>query len=510
MTSLLQTQPSEASSVGFGAALKPFLARCLTPAWSSILLGLLGFLVSFLGSWIPSPWLDEAATAHIIKYPVADMFQLWQHIDGVFAPYYLFIHFWAKLAGITPLWLQVPSLLAVGVGTGATAATGRAVAGWKGQLFYALCFALLPRITAMGIEARPYAISAAFTALALLAVVKLHQRKSSWYWVLLGLSMIGAVGAHLFAALPVIGLVLVAIVILPKWSRLVLVATSAIAGLTCVPLLIIGLNQQQQVAWIANAPFNIPDQALVEAWFPSRLDPARSPVLASVALGLSLLTALTIVIALIAGRRPLPKARLALAAVPPLLAVGVLWADSIVGSPVVLARYFTSSAPFFAMLLAECLMLLRPYVKQLVAFLLVVGCLVLIVTQREPYAKMPINDYSFIASSLHVQAKNGDGLLIEPSPAPTNTARSAMDLYPQDFARLVDIARPQATPLNYPISVDAPVVDLKTRGPLPSRVWLVAEVHQDSKYAAQLTNLGFKPMSESSGPGHTVTLWTRA
>ena len=83
------------------------------------------------------------------------MVELWKHIDGVFAPYYLFMHFWTKVTGITPFALQVPSLLAVGVGTAAMAATGRAVAGAKSQLFYAACFALLPRVTAMGIDRTP-------------------------------------------------------------------------------------------------------------------------------------------------------------------------------------------------------------------------------------------------------------------------------------------------------------------------------------------------------------------
>ncbi|TQJ33061.1 glycosyltransferase family 39 protein [Arthrobacter sp. SLBN-122] len=509
MTSLIQDRPSRASTAAFGKAPRSFLAECRRPIWSSILLGLLGFLVSFLGSWIPSPWLDEAATAHIIKYSVADMLQLWQHIDGVFAPYYLFIHFWVKMTGLTPFALQLPSLLAVGVGTAAMAATGRAVAGWKSQLSYAACFALLPRVTAMGIEARPYAMSAAFTALALLAVVKLHQGKSARYWVLLGFSMIGAVGAHLFAALPIIGLVLVAIVVFPRRLKLSLVATSVVSGIVCLPLAMVGVHQQQQVSWIANAPFNIPNQALVEAWFPSRLDPRSSLLLASVAVSLSILAALTVLIALLAGQRPLPRARLALAAVPPLLAVGVLWADSIVAEPVVLGRYFTSSTPFFAMLLAECIMLLPVYLKQLIALLLAVGCLVLIVSQREPYAKMPANDYSFIASSLRDQAKRGDGLLIEPSPGGTNTARSAMDLYPSDFGDLVDIAQPHPAPLDYPISVDVPIVGFSTGTPLPSHIWLVTEVGQDSKWAAQLTNVGFKPTSASSGPAHTVTLWTR-
>lgn len=473
-------------------------------------MGLFGFLVTSAGAWIPSPWLDEAATAHIVRYPVTDMLQLWQHIDAIFGPYYLLIHFLVKFTGITPLWLRLPSMVAVGVGTTAMALTGRAVAGGKGQLLFALCFALLPRVTSMGIEARPYAISAAFTALALLAVVKLQRVESRWYWVLLGSSMVGAVAAHLFSALPIMGLVLAAIFTSPVRLRVSLFLTAAAAALVCLPLVFIGIAQKSQVAWIASAPFNIPDQALVEAWFPSSLDPRSDVFLASVSLILSIVAALTIGLALLFGLRPLPKTRLVLAAVPPLVAVAVLWIVSLISEPTVLARYFTSSTPFFAMLVAECIMLLRPYVKQLVALFLAVGCIILVVSERQPYAKTPIDDYAFIASSIHHRAHAGDGFLIEPSTVPTDTARSAVDVYPQDFAQLVDIAEPHGVPLDYPISVDTPVIDLEARATLPSRIWLVTEIHQDSKYAAQLSGLGFKLIVSSDGPTHAVALWTRS
>ncbi|WP_306634408.1 glycosyltransferase family 39 protein [Pseudarthrobacter siccitolerans] len=512
MTSSLRPNPSEAARTENEIIAKPANAIWRRPIASSLLLGLLGLVVSFLGVWIPSPWLDEAATAHIIGYSLGDMAELWRHIDGVFGPYYVFMHFWAKLTEITPFWLRFPSLLAVGVGTAAMAAAGRAVGGWKAQLAYALCFALLPRTTAMAIEARPYAMSAMFTALALLSVVKLRASKSAWYCVALGLSMIGAVGTHLFSALPLLGLITVAVIVLPNRSRIALVVTSALAGLACLPLCILAVQQRHQVGWIATAPFNLTDQVLVEAWFTSRVDPNPSGPfvpLHYVAVVLSILAALTVILALFARRSSLPKTRLAIAAVPLVLAVGVLWGESVIHEPVLMGRYFTSSAPFFAMLVAECLLLLRPYAKQILASLLAFGCVALIISQREPYAKIPWNDFSFVASTVDTQANSGDGLLIETSPVPTDTARSAVDLYPHAFSGLVDIAQPQRAPLTHPISVDPPRVDLSTLAQLPTRIWLVSKVQQDSEYAVQLTNLGFRPASASSGPGHTVTLWVQ-
>jgi mannosyltransferase len=486
------------------------LARCLNAIWSSLFLGLLGFFISFAGAWVPSPWLDEATTAHFISYPFADMAVLWQQTDAVFAPYYIFMDAWVTLTGVTPFWLRMPSLLAVGAGTAAMAAVGRDIGGPKAQLIYAACFALLPRVTAMGIEARPYALSAMFMAFALLSVVKLRQTSSIPYWLLLGLSMVGAVGSHLFSVLPLVGLLGVALILFSRKYRSPLLVTSAVAGLVCLPLVVATLPQKSQLSWIADAGPNIADQALVEAWFTSRwnVHPAGIDVpLHYVAVAVAVVAALTVVIALTVGR-PIPKDRLAIAAIPPALALGVLWGISLLQEPMLLGRYLTSSAPFFAMLLAECCMLLRPRTKQLMASLLVVGCIVLIAAQRQPYAKIPSNDYSFIASALHDQARNGDGLLIEPGLGPVDAASNAKHLYPQEFNRLVDIAQPQPAPLTHVFAADPPLIDITQRS-VPPRIWLVTKIQQDSNYAAQLSSLGFTPTASSSGPSHTVTLWTQ-
>lgn len=485
-------------------------AICRNPFWGSFFLGVLGFLISCAGAWVPSPWLDEVATAHISSYPIDEMAVLWQHTDAVFAPYYVFMNVWLTFTGISPFWLRLPSLLAVGAGTAAMAAAGHAVGGPKKQVLYAACFALLPRVTAMGVEARPYALSAMFMAFALLAVVQLRRKNSVWYWLLLGLSMVGTVSAHFFSALGLVGLIAVALVLFPRKSRLALLVVSMMAGVACLPLAIAAIPQQSQVSWIADSTPNLVDQALVEAWFTTRwnVNPSGTEIpLHYIAVALAVLAGLTVAMAVTAGR-PLPKDRLAIAAIPPTVAVGILWTISLVQEPMLLGRYLTSSAPFIAMLLAECLVLLRPHVKRLMASLLVVGCVLLIVAQRQPYAKLPANDYSFVASVVHNQARAGDGLLLEPGLGLTDSARGAMATYPQEFNRLVDIVQPQKAPLAFVFPADPPLADI-TQSVLPSRVWLVTKVQQESNYGDQLRSVGYEPKSSSSGPGHTVTLWTQ-
>lgn len=388
------------------------------------------------------------------------------------------------------------------------AAVGRELGGPRAQIWFAACFALLPRVTAMGIEARPYAISAMFMAFSVLIVIKLRSKNTPWLWPALWISLTGTVGAHLFSAIPVTGLIAIALVVVPGWRRMVVLLTAAAAGLTCLPLAIWAAPQQTQVSWLAEAGYSLTDQALVEAWFTSRwnINPDGIDIpLHAIAVALSLVALLTVVAAFATGRG-IGRVRMGLAVIPLALTLGVLWGASVLHEPIMLGRYLTSSTPFFAILLAEGLLMLSARPRQVLAGLLVAGCTVLIVAQRQPYSKIPSNDYGFIASALRETAQAGDGLLIEPGLGPVDAASNAKALYPEDFSRLQDIVQPQRPPLTHVFAADPRATDITSRQ-LPPRVWLVTKVGQKSGYTSQLLGKGLHVAHSRSGPAHTVTLW---
>lgn len=490
------------------------------PGWrGDFAVGIVGMLVCFAGMWIPSPWIDEAATAHIISYSVPEMTELWQTIDANFAPYYLFMHYWTALTGISPFWLRLPSVIAAGVGITALASAGRLLGGLRYQIAYAACFALLPRTTAMALEARPYEMSAMFTALALLLVVRqfkqLDSRRNPY---LLAATMVGAVSMHLFSALPIIGLVLGAIAWLAPRQRLRLLITSFAAGLMCTPLAIIAHSQQVQVSWLAQIKYNIADQALVDSWFTSRwnINPVssdRSPYLHEVplhwlALMLALVSLAVIVAGVVAARRR-NRVQLSIACGPLVISVGVLWIASLIGQPILLSRYLTSASPFFAMLLAEGLLWLKGRWQTVAIAVLLVGAVTLIVAQRQPYAKVWKEDFGFIASTISAQASDGDGFVMEPGTDPHNSARNAVALFPGSFEPLIDLAQAEPTPLTGVFTPDPPVADLASLAPLPARIWVVNRNEEGGPYEEQLSALGWSIQDSLLGPGHTVTLWTK-
>ncbi len=491
-----------------------------------IRLGVLAALLCMIGSWYVSTWLDESATAHIISYPPAQMNGLFTWTDLVYAPYYYLMHYWTALVGINPLTLRLPSVLAVGVGTAAMAATGRVLVARRGQLLYAACFVLLPRVMAMGIEARPYAFAAMFVACAVWLVVLIGRRPTACRVIGLTAAMALAVYAQMYAVLPVIGLTLVGLLTIRTRHRWLVAAAAVAAGTLCLPFGVAAVGQLRQVEWIANLSHDWFDHALVESWAASRTNvnvTATDLVPHVIAVTMAVLAALLVVLALVsrfsgtaaerAGRRP-GVARMLWAMVPIVLTVVVLWTYSLLATDVLLARYFTAVAPFYAVVLAEATMALRWGRARVVPVLLLVGALALAGFQRRPYAKVTWEDYSLLATVMRTEAQPGDGLLTERNPQPNENYQVALACDPDAFAHVVNLAQPNKPPLDGPFRRDPPRIRLVTYPQLPQRIWLAVPFGQWSEYGQQLEHLGYQPTLTERGPqgdpgGHAITLWQR-
>ena len=76
----------------------------------------------------PSLWRDEAYTRDAITRPVGQIFALLGHQDAVHGAYYLLMHVIAAAIGTSATALRFPSLCAMVIATGFTAAAGRRAA----------------------------------------------------------------------------------------------------------------------------------------------------------------------------------------------------------------------------------------------------------------------------------------------------------------------------------------------------------------------------------------------
>ena len=107
------------------------------------------------------------------------------NIDAVHGLYYLFMHFWIAVFGSSARSIRLPSLLAVGIAAAGTVVLARRLTNRSVALLAGVAFALLPRVTWAGTEARSTAFiiaAGAWTTVALIVAL----RRGRWWWVVYG------------------------------------------------------------------------------------------------------------------------------------------------------------------------------------------------------------------------------------------------------------------------------------------------------------------------------------
>ncbi|WP_433069559.1 glycosyltransferase family 39 protein [Nonomuraea sp. CA-218870] len=201
--------------------------------------------VAFSGSGAATLNGDELATVSAATRSVAGLWELAQHIDGHFLPYYLFMHVWA-LAGTAELWLRLPSALAISAAAGLLVALGRRLHSTRAGVTAAALLAALPSVSYYGAFARPYAFTAAAAVLSFWALHRALERPDTRRWVAYGATVALVCCTHLFAVL-----VLPAHLLLVRRETLARMLAALAAG--CVPALVLGLigyGERHAISWI--------------------------------------------------------------------------------------------------------------------------------------------------------------------------------------------------------------------------------------------------------------------
>src|SRR6201999_4652177 len=127
------------------------------------LIAVLGAVISAAWASRPSLWFDEGATISAASSrTLPELWRLLGHIDAVHGLYYLVMHGWFAVFPPTEFWSRVPSALAIGAAAAGVVVFTRQFTPGRGTAVCAgVVFAILPRTTWAGIEARSYALSVA-------------------------------------------------------------------------------------------------------------------------------------------------------------------------------------------------------------------------------------------------------------------------------------------------------------------------------------------------------------
>jgi mannosyltransferase len=396
-------------------------------------------VVSAAGAARPSLWFDEAATISASTRSVPELWRLIHNIDAVHGLYYLAMHGWFSIVPETEFWSRLSSCLAVGIAAAGVVVVGKQFSTRTVAVCAGVGFAILPRITWAGIEARSYALTAAAAVWLTVLVIAAARRNAAAVWPLYGLVLVVSTLLNVFVVLMVLVHAVVVPVVAKKRAAVAWwAATSAVALLAVAPFLVFCRTQIAQVRWISPVGPGTVVEIVQEQYFDHSV-------------AFALLVAVTFAAAM-AVRRTWDNANrqlawIALAWIGLPTAVLVLY--SVVAQPIYYPRYLCYTSPAMALLIAVCIVALfrtRERVTAVVAAFALAATPNYLLEQRGPYAKEGM-DFSQVADVITAHASPGDCLILDnttawkPGPIrPLTAARQAA------YAKLVDPGRGMRAP----------------------------------------------------------------
>lgn len=425
-------------------------------------------ILTFINAWHVSMWVDEAATISVASRSLSDLWRVSNVIDAVHGVFYLLMHFWFDLVGISDVSVRLPSAIAVGIATAGVIVLARLLDSPKTAVTAGLIFAILPRVSGMGIEGRSYAATAAVAVWMTVLFVSLCRRPTTTKYV--GYAILGAFAGSLNIFLVLLlgahGLTLLASARYRFrrvfWTWL---ATAVAALLGAMPVLLTAVSQSAQIGPTRLSAFGYARSVLVNQWFLAETPTIFLSGGGSIAAGpgsqlwrpASVLLAVLCwaVIArgvLRAGSDEPQDGSISMRnlLLPWLLAPTVILVSyAVFATPIYNPRYLSFCTPALAILLGHGLVSLRTlptrmrWLRWVAPVLVVALALPVYVSQRTVYAKSGA-DWSEVAEFVRARRAPEQGVYFAPRTPPKTeavglTSRTAQVLYPGAFAGVRDL-----------------------------------------------------------------------
>ena len=304
-----------------------------------------------------------------------------------------------------------------------------------------IVFAILPRITWAGIEARPYALSTACAVWLTVLVVVAARRDRPMWWIAYLVGLVVSTVVNIFAVLIVLPhVVAVTFAAGHRFTRARWTGWAAVGLLVVAPFVFFCRTQIAQVRWISS----VSPSTLLEIVYEQYFDES-----AAFAVTAALLVAATLVLRrfdlLDNGSRQLAAVAVSWMAFPTL----VLVSYSVIAEPIYYPRYLCYTSPAAALLLALCICSLfrtRERATAVLAVLALAATPNFVFKQRGPYAKEGM-DFSQVADLVAARAAPGDCLILDNTvtwlPGPVRPLTAAR---PGAYEKLVDPGRGMPAP----------------------------------------------------------------
>ena len=409
-------------------------SRARTGRFDPAIVAVFAAAVCAAGAAGPSLWFDEAATISASTRSVPELWRLIHNIDAVHGLYYLSMHGWFAVFPATEFWSRLSSCVAVGVAAAGVVILGKQFSTRSVAVCAGIVFAILPRVTWAGIEARSYALTAAAAVWLTVLVVVAARRNAAALWPLYGFALVASTLLNVFVVLMVLVHAVVVAVVAAKRQRVRWwAATSAMSLLVVSPFLAYCRTQIAQVRWISPVQPRTFVDITQEQYFDHSVPFA---LLAGVVLAVPLVV-----------RRPRETKNRQLAVIALAwiaLPTAVLLLYSVARQPIYYPRYLCYTSPAMALLLAVCIVALvrtRERVTAVLAAFALAATPNYLVGQRGPYAKEGM-DFSQVADVITAHASPGDCLILDNTaawkPGPIRPLTAAR---PAAYEKLVDPGR---------------------------------------------------------------------
>ena len=412
--------------------------RLLDP-WA---IALIAALISASWASRPSLWFDEAATiSAAASRTVAELWRMLGHIDAVHGLYYLLMHGWFAIFPPTEFWSRLPSALAIGGAAAGVTVFARQFSTRPTAVCAGVVFAILPRTTWAGIEARPYAlvVAASIWLTVLFVAAVRRNRPRLWVCYALGLMVSILLNLNLVLLLPVYAAMLP--LLAPEKSRkspfIWWFLSSAVATGAMTPFIVFAHAQVWQVNWIYPVSWHYAFDIILRQYFDHSVPFA---VLSGVLIVAAIAARLAGALAPAGDTRRLLIICVASIVIP--TALVVIYSATV--EPIYYPRYLIFTTPSMAIVLAVCIVTVarRPWPIAGVLLLFAVAAVPdYLFTQRWPYAKEGW-DYSQVADVISSHAAPGDCLMVDNTvPWKPGPIRALLASRPAAFRSLIDVER---------------------------------------------------------------------
>ncbi len=387
------------------------------------------------GAARPSLWFDEAATISAATRSIPQLWDLIGHIDAVHGLYYLGMHGWFAVFPATEFWSRFSSCLAIGGAAAGVVVLGRQFSGRTVSVCAGVLFAMLPRVTWAGIEARSYSWSTLAAVWLTVLLITAIRRDHRALWAAYGALLVVSTVLNIYVVLIVIPHAAALALLGNRRARVRWAVVSTIAVLIVVPFILWCRSQSFQVGWISPLGLHTVTEVVLEQYFDHSV-------------AFALVAAAMLIAPLVVSRlRPTDSAirRLAvIAAVWVVAPTAVLLVYSAVAQPLYYPRYLCFTTPAMALLLAVCVVAVarsREWITAALAVFALAATPNYITVQRGPYAKEGM-DFSQVADVIAAHSSPGDCIVFDNTtswkPGPIRPITAAR---PAAYAHLVDPGR---------------------------------------------------------------------